>query len=218
MIRKLPLIPTLVVGAALATMIGLGIWQAGRAHEKEAALAIWRKNLTLPATAYPGRQPTDEAYLYRRVSANCLRVTGWQEIGGRSRDGKSGWRHIATCATGAEGPGLVVDMGVTTAPNLKVEWTGGPVRGIATHEPDNEPWLARMMGRGSPLRLMIVAETAAPGLAPSARPDPSAVPNNHRAYMWQWFFFAAVAGVIYALALRKRWRDQDKADAETGSA
>lgn len=207
MIRKLPVIPTIVVALAIAAMIGLGIWQLDRAHQKEAALATWRANMALPATAYPGSQPVDETYLFRRLSANCLRVVGWQEVGGRDKDGKTGWRHIATCATGAEGPGLVVDMGVSTLPNTKVAWAGGSVRGLATHEPDNSSWIARLAGRASPLRVMIVAETAGPGLSPSAPPDPSSVPNNHIAYMWQWFFFAAVAAIIYGLALRKRWRD-----------
>ncbi|WP_349356871.1 SURF1 family protein [Sphingobium nicotianae] len=208
MIRKLPIVPTIVVALAIAAMIGLGIWQLGRAHQKEAALAIWRANMTRPATAYPAQRPTDETYLFRRLSANCLRVIGWQEVGGRSTDGKSGWRHIATCATGAEGPGLVVDVGVSTLPNIKIAWAGGPVRGLATHEPDNTPWIARLARHGSPLRLMIVAESAAPGLAPSAPPDPASVPNNHRSYMVQWFLFAAVAAVIYGLAVRKRLRDQ----------
>ena len=192
-----------------ASAIGLGIWQLGRAHQKEAALATWRANMALPATAYPGSRPTDETYLFRRLSAHCLRVVGWQEVGGRSKDGKTGWRHIATCATGAEGPGLVVDVGVSTLPNTKPAWTGGPVRGLATHEPDNSSWIARLGGHGSPLRIMIVAEGAAPGLSPSTPPDPSSVPNNHIAYMWQWFFFAAVAAIIYALVLRKRWRERD---------
>jgi surfeit locus 1 family protein len=37
-----------------------------------------------------------------------------------------------------------------------------------------------------------------------ARPDPRDIPNNHLAYAVQWFLFATVAAVIYALALAKR--------------
>jgi surfeit locus 1 family protein len=33
------------------------------------------------------------------------------------------------------------------------------------------------------------------------------VPNNHLAYAVQWFLFAAVASVIYVLALRWRGRN-----------
>jgi len=30
------------------------------------------------------------------------------------------------------------------------------------------------------------------------------IPNNHLAYAVQWFLFAGIAGVIYALALKRR--------------
>lgn len=205
--RRVPLVPTLIVGLAITIMIGLGFWQLGRAHQKEAALAAYRANMTRAPTAYPGQQPTDERYLFRRLSANCLRVVGWQTLGGRTVDGRSGWRHIATCATGAEGPGFLVDVGVTTTPDARVAWAGGPVRGRATYEPDHSTMVERLTGNAIPLRLMIVAETPAPGLMASTPPDPSSVPNNHRSYMAQWFLFAAIAAIIYALALRKRWTD-----------
>ena len=58
----------------------------------------------------------------------------------------------------------------------------------------------------TPKRLLLVADTPAPGLAPNAAPDLSSVPNNHLAYGVQWFLFALVASVIYVLALRWRGR------------
>ncbi|HWJ68587.1 MAG TPA: SURF1 family protein [Sphingobium sp.] len=199
---------TTIVALAIALMLGLGIWQLGRAHEKEAALAVYRANMTLPAAAYPVGRPADDAYLFRRLSANCLRVVDWQLIGGRAANGQTGWRHIASCATGAEGPGFLVDMGVSESPEATVDWTGGPVRGLATQEPERTSLLERLFRKTSPLRLMIIAETPAPGLAASPPPDPASVPNNHRSYMVQWFLFAVVAAIIYGLALRTRWRDR----------
>ena len=47
------------------------------------------------------------------------------------------------------------------------------------------------------------------GLTQLAAPDPRDVPNNHLSYAVQWFLFAVTALVIYGLALRKRWREQD---------
>lgn len=205
--RRIPIVATLVVGLAVAAMIGLGVWQLARLKQKEAALATYQLNLELPVTAYPVMNPTDDRYLFRTLVAHCLRVTSWQVVGGRSRDGNPGWRHIATCATGAEGPGLLVDMGVGSDPHGKANWAGGPVSGRATHEPDDHSFLVRMLGHAPPLRLMIVSDTGAPGLSPSPPPDPASVPNNHFSYAIQWFFFAAVALVIYGLALRKRWRE-----------
>jgi cytochrome oxidase assembly protein ShyY1 len=205
--RRIPIIATLIVGLAVALMIALGVWQLGRMKQKEAAIASFNANMTLPATAYPARNPADETYLFRTLSATCLRVVDWKEIGGRSRAGAIGFRHIASCATGAEGPGLLVDLGVSATPNTKPAWTGGPVTGRATYEPDDHSFLVRMAGNAPPLRLMIISETPAPGLAVSPLPDPSSVPNNHFSYAVQWFLFAAIAVIIYALALRRRWKD-----------
>ena len=41
MTRKLPIIPTILVALAVATMIGLGFWQLERRQEKEALLASY---------------------------------------------------------------------------------------------------------------------------------------------------------------------------------
>ena len=51
---------------------------------------------------------------------------------------------------------------------------------------------------------LLVADKPVPGLEANPGPDLSAVPNNHLAYAVQWFLFAAVAAVIYAIALRRR--------------
>ena len=40
-------------------------------------------------------------------------------------------------------------------------------------------------------------------------PSDDSLPNNHRSYAVQWFLFAAVASIIYALALRKRINEGD---------
>jgi surfeit locus 1 family protein len=209
--RRIPIVATTVVLLAVAVMIGLGFWQLGRLQQKEAAIALWRANLTLPQTAYPAMNPADDRFLFRKLSANCLRVTDWQVTGGRTPDDQPGWRHIASCATGATGPGMLVDMGVGRDPHAKAVWAGGPVSGHATYEPDRHSFITRLLGKAPPLRLMIISEQAAPGLAPSPPPDATSVPNNHLSYAVQWFFFACVALIIYALALRKRWRDQEAA-------
>ena len=203
--KRIPLIPTLLVVLAVAAMIALGVWQLQRRGEKEAALARYHANLSAPATAYPANS-SDATYLFRTVSAHCLRVTGWQATGGRMPDGSPGWRQIATCTRGVEGPGFLVDVGVTPDPAAKPKWTGGQVRGTATWEPDASSALGRWLSPGPALRLMIVADKPVAGLPPSPRPDPSGVPNNHFSYAIQWFLFAFVAVVIYGLALRRRMK------------
>ncbi|MDF0542087.1 SURF1 family protein [Sphingobium sp. H39-3-25] len=209
MTRRLPLIATIVVLAAVATMIGLGVWQLQRHAEKTAVLAELRANPGRPSTSFPHFGPVDPALLFRRSSLHCLRVVGWREEAGRAADGSTGYRAIADCATGAEGPGALVTVGVAPRPGVKPAWTGGQVEGWISEEPDHRSLLSRMGGKAMPLRPMLIARTPAAGLKAAAPPSPDDVPNNHLAYAVQWFFFAAVALVIYALALRKRWLEGD---------
>lgn len=200
---RIPLIPTIIVGLAVAAMIGLGIWQLDRRGEKAAMIARYAGNRALPVMAFP-RPPIGDAHLFRRASAMCLEVAGWSEQAGRAENGQKGWRHIADCRTGVEALTIKIDMGVSTAPGVTPVWKGGEVTGIITHAPDSTPLLASLFGKRPPRTLMLVSQTPAPGLAESARPDPSSVPNNHLAYAVQWFLFALAAVVIYVLALR--WR------------
>ena len=44
----------------------------------------------------------------------------------------------------------------------------------------------------------------------SKPPSPDSIPNNHLSYAVQWFLFAGIAALIYALALRKKWLQADK--------
>lgn len=206
--RRVPIISTLVVALAAAVMVALAFWQLGRLKQKEAALAVYRANMSLPVTAFPGHDPVQADYLFRTVTANCLRVTGWQVVGGRSRTDQPGWRHIASCTTGAEGPGFLVDLGVSMTPDVGIVWGGGPVTGRVTWEPDSHSFITRMAGEAPPLRLMIVSDRSLAALSPTRLPDPSSVPNNHKSYALQWFGFAGMAVLIYGLALRKRWREE----------
>ena len=51
--RKLPLVPTIIVAAAVAVMIGLGVWQLRRAGEKSRLLEQYAAAEKLPPIAYP---------------------------------------------------------------------------------------------------------------------------------------------------------------------
>jgi len=203
---RFPLIPTILVALAVAAMIGLGVWQLERRGEKLAALQQYAANFDKPEMAFP-RLPVGDQYLFRRATAYCLQVVGWQSQGGRSINGSNGYRHLAQCRTGAEGAVLLIDMGVAPDPKFQPVWKGGQVTGTITHAPDHRPLLAGLFD-SEPKHLMLISESAAPGLEPTARPDLSSVPNNHLAYAVQWFLFAAVASVIYLLALK--WRQKPK--------
>lgn len=188
--KRLPIIPTLVVGLAVAAMVGLGIWQLRRAEWKEGLIARYEAAAGLPPVAWPRVPPADGSLLFRRANGLCLEVTGWTARAGQNRAGASGWRHIAACRTGAEGPGMRVDMGWSNDSAAPKGWRGGPVSGVIERDRDHI--------------ILLVSDVAAPGLEPSARPSVANIPNNHRAYAVQWFLFAGVALVIYVLAVRRR--------------
>ena len=200
---RFPLLPTLLVAAAVATMIALGIWQIGRAAEKEALRARYEENSKLPAMTLPPGAVADETLLYRRAAAFCLEVTGWRRTGGKSASGRSGTRFIADCRAGAEGPGFAADMGVSPDPRAEPRWRGGEIEGIVLPEPSQAGMWQRLTGRAPPPRPMLVSPRAAPGFEASAPPAASA-DNSSRYYAAQWFFFAALAALIYVLALRRR--------------
>ncbi|RUN77092.1 SURF1 family protein [Sphingomonas sp. TF3] len=202
--NRIPVLPTVLVGIAIAAMIALGVWQLQRRAEKEAQLVQYARNVTLPPVAFP-RIPVDEdgSLLFRRASAFCLQPVSFRIEGGRNARGGTGWRQLAECRTGAEGPGFTVQIGFGRDPHAKPNWKGGPVRGYISHVPGHAPLIASALG-GAPKMLMLVADPPAAGLDPNPAPDLSAVPNNHLAYAVQWFVFAAIAAIIYALALRRR--------------
>lgn len=166
---RIPLIPTILVAVAVLVMIGLGIWQLQRRGEKAQALQLAASNPTRPRSPFRS-SPVSPEQLFRPSSVQCLRVIGWQVEAGRATDGSTGYRHIAQCATGAEGPGALVALGVTERPDAKLAWTGGQVAGWISEEPDHRALLTRIGGKAMPLRPMLIARAAPEGLNPPRRP------------------------------------------------
>ena len=185
--RRVPLLPTMLVLAAVALMLVLGVWQLRRAEWKGELIARYADAHSLPPVAWPVTAAAREAALYRPSGLTCLQVLAMRETAGRSVLGQSGWAHVARCRL-AEGGEAEVALGWSAAP-APPAWTGGAVTGTVAPA-----------GEGARL----VADPPQAGLAGLARPDPKALPNNHLSYAGQWFFFAITALVIYGLALRRR--------------
>ena len=202
--RRLPLLPTLIVAAAVAAMIALGVWQLGRAEEKAAVLAEYRRAAALPTLDLDPLLARRAAELpplaFRRVRVTCTaRNVAPEQRGGRSAAGQGGYVHLVPCRPGAPGLAgrLVVDAGWSALPEAGRRLTlDGPAEGRR----------GPVRGEG-PIRL--TAAAAPPPLAPSAAPDVAQIPDNHLGYAFQWFFFAAAALVIYVLALRRRLSRRD---------
>lgn len=194
--KRIPIVSTAIVVVAVAILIWLGFWQLHRAHENEQLLAQYAEASKLPPIAFPTAPMKGPPPLFRWATGFCQHIVGRRSIAGENRAGETGYAQIVDCATGAEGPGMSVDVGWSQDPNAKVNWNGGPVTGIIV--PD------RLHG------IRLVAAGAPQGLQPSAPPSVETAvpttPTGNRFYALQWFAFAGMAALIYILALRKRWR------------
>lgn len=186
MLRRLPMVPTLIVLIAVAVMVRLGLWQLDRKAEKDALVLRYAAAEKLPERAldaWSGARVPD-SLLYRRVWIDCVEAGPVTARAGHDANGETGWVRIAPCRL-QQGGRIDVVLGWAVAPGT-VQWSGGLVHGMIN-------------GSGA-----LVADPPLAGLAANARPDPSTIPNNHLSYALQWFAFAASALAIYALALRKR--------------
>lgn len=188
--KNWPLIPTILVVLAVATMVGLGVWQLQRKGEKETLLARYESAAGLPAVTWPSVPDPENLPLFRKSALMCIEVIGWQSVSGTNAAGKAGFAHIASCQTGGgEGPGAKVAVGWSPRPENPA-WQGGMVSGVIA--PDK------------PQLIKLVSSDAVEGLERLSAPSPEQIPNNHLLYAIQWFIFAFAAAIIYVLAVRKR--------------
>lgn len=209
---RLPVLPTLIVALAAATMIGLGIWQLERAQWKEKLLADYAAAAALPAVdldpLFDRGVPPTLPLAYRRVLVSCRFGAALPEMrAGHNAQDETGYAHLVPCRPGAAGLAgrLLVNIGWSPGPDASVRApTGGLVAGRLGAVPDDGP-------------VMLVSAAAQPPLQPAAAPSLAEIPNNHLFYAFQWFFFAAAAAIIYLLALRRRQKGAVLADPPTGS-
>jgi cytochrome oxidase assembly protein ShyY1 len=197
MIRRLPIIPTVVVALVVAGCIAAGIWNLRRASFHQAELRNYQAASRLPPVAFPTAPMPDERLpIYRYATGNCLQPVGKRTSVGENQSGEPGFAIIIDCATGAEGPGMSVQVGWSKNPNATTSWSGGIVSGVIVRDKRS--------------RIRLVAATPAPGLEPNG-PVKAAVsvsPGQNRGYAIQFWSFAAIALIIYGLAVRKRLRER----------
>jgi surfeit locus 1 family protein len=189
MTRRIPVFATLIVAAAVAAMIALGVWQLQRKAWKEALIARYARVETLSsAVPWPRDKAAAEAALFRHSRVICERVLEQGATAGRNYSGQTGWAQTARCALDGGGEAAIA-LGWTQAPLIK-PWGGGGVEGVVAPGEDGG--------------VRLIAGKPPQGMQPLTHPDPRAIPNNHFAYAIQWFLFAGVAAAIYGLALWKR--------------
>lgn len=197
--RRLPFVPTLVVAAAVAAMLGLGVWQLLRAEWKSEMLTRLEAAPTLPPVELNRDSPS--GLEYRKAVARCWISPGETLVrGGRSRDGLAGFVHFIACHDPGSGARLAI---------LDAGWSPGPSTVKNTETSELVTGILRKSGSWEVIPMasyVLVLDKPLAGLEPSAQPSAEAIPNNHRLYAIQWFSFAAIAAFIYFLVLRRRQR------------
>ena len=198
--RRVPILPTLVVAAAVAAMIALGIWQLRRAAWKQGLLAEYEAAAAMPAVdldpLLDGRTALPPLS-FRRALVTCDARDAEADIhAGRNLRDMVGQVYIIPCRPGAEGLAgrIRINMGWSARPDAPRRLS---LHGIAAGR-------LSVVGEDGPI--VLTAASAAPPLVPSQPPAIDSIPNNHLSYAFQWFFFAACALVIYVLALGRRNR------------
>lgn len=186
--RGFPLVPTLMVVIAIPLMLALGIWQYQRHLWKDALLASYAANAAAPRLRIAGAIPPGNEF--RRVALNVDCAAGTtEEIGGANREGAAGFAHLRHCTAGAQA--ILLDIGWSARPQtLRLPASTALVRG--------------RLGTQTPQGWRLTAEQPTAPLLASATPTRDSIPNNHLSYALQWWSFAAILAVIYAIWLR-RW-------------
>ena len=93
MTRNIPIIPTIIVAAAIAVMIALGFWQLGRMDEKEALIAQAERSLKMSSEVeYPRDEAGIEAAMYRRTTILCASASAARQLPGPVPAVKRAWR------------------------------------------------------------------------------------------------------------------------------
>jgi cytochrome oxidase assembly protein ShyY1 len=182
--KRIPILATLVVVAAVATMIALGIWQLRRAQWKEDLLAQYSAAASMPAVdldpLLDGRT-TLPPLSFRRALVSCEARDAEADIhAGRDLHDRVGQVYVIPCRPGASGLAgrIRVNMGWAERPDAPRRLS---LHGIAAGR-------LSVVGEDGPI--MLTAATAAPPLVPSQPPAIDSIP----------------ALVIYVLALRRRNR------------
>ena len=178
-------------------MIGLGVWQLKRAQvEGAAARADTRRPRSCRRSlARPCRCSDDQLPLFRHATGVCLRPSASARSPARIAAGETGY---------------VADHRLRD----RRRRAGDERRGRLVEEPECEgrtgpaDWSAGSSCPTGVPGMRLVAASAPPGLEPSRRRRRigSRSPGRPSRLCVQWFSFAAIALVIYGLALRKRLR------------
>lgn len=229
-----PVGATLFTLAALALLIGLGVWQVKRLHWKEhllARIAEAKAEPPEPLIVVLRRIADGDDADYTRVQAACPDIETTPAIRLFAvTDAGAGYRIITVCRLAAGGAydSILVDRGFVAQDDAGRLGPGRalarPIVGILRRgdpptfvTPKNQPaqdlwyWrdipaMARALDAPRPAPTFLMLQAPAPqGFGPTPAAAPTNIPNNHLQYAVTWFgLAAALAGVYLAMLWRRR--------------
>ncbi len=191
--RKLPLIPTLMVLVMVPVMIGLGLWQVHRANWKADMLTDLEATRDAPPIRITGHVPDGANFRRAFATLRCLPSTPVSTRAGQSSAGQIGYSYFIVCDSGRDVDVIELNAGWSPRPGATLDL---PISGEVTGR-----LFKNDRGRAA---YVLVADKAIPPLEPSASPTIGTIPNNHMGYAVQWFAFAATLLVIYGLFVFRR--------------
>ena len=232
--RGFPVVMTLFMLAAMALLIGLGVWQIKRLHWKQgllAQIAAAQNSPPAPLNVVLGQVRDGLSIDYRRVQADCpdVETTPFVRLFAVN-DAGAGYRVITACRL-ADAPfgSILVDRGFITQEDAARLKPGAgraltqPVVGILRRgdprnfvTPENQPaqdlwyWrdiaaMAATLHAANPAPTFLMLQSPGPsGFGPTPAPLPASIPNNHLQYAGTWFGLAAALAGVYLAVLWRR--------------
>ena len=234
MLKRIPLIPSVMTVLALALLVSLGQWQVQRLNWKTELLATMDARVHGTPVNVVDHPADVEAWNYRRVVARGvfdhdreahLQTTGPDGKAGydiytplRLADGRAvivnrGWVPFAKKDQSTRGDGLSVgEVSVVGLARLNrtAEWympKNNTVKNIWFTA--NLPEMASFMNVKVALPLFVDADaTPIAGGYPIGGQTILDIPNNHLDYALTWYGLALVLLVIYLLYVRRAFKDE----------
>ena len=222
--------PSLIAGAGVLLMLGLGSWQVARLFEKRETNALRAERLAAAPAPLPARLDDPARWEFRRVTLRG-RFAHERELylPCRSQHGNDGTCVLTPLLRDDGGAPVLVNRGWVPPPRKDpARRAAGQAAGDATVEgvlrvaqqrswamPDNAPernvWFwyelpAMARATGLPLATFYVEaaiDPAAPEGAPLGGQTRYQLPDNHLGYALTWYALAIAFAVIYVMSQRQ---------------
>ena len=228
------LVPALATAAALAALLGLGIWQLERKAWKETLIATLQQRTTAAPTDLPPPETwanlTPENFEFRRVKLQVeflARPQAHLYASGSAlrEDVKSPGYFVFAPAQIPSGEIVVVNVGYApgrdhpgTAGRAEIvgylRWPESPHWFVSEHDASGDIWfvrdqraMANVRGWGNVALFYIDQESPTPpGGLPRPGPIKVNLRNDHLGYALTWFSLAAALAAIFTLWAAKELR------------